>query len=87
MKGPMKLIDASSGLMECRLCGSRHCGNLQSGLERADGITRYRKGSYQCSDEICPSNRKEWDASKQRYIKPNWRKLAQASRLQPSIKR
>lgn len=44
MKGPMKLIDASSGLMECRVCGSRHCGNLQSGLERADGITRYRKG-------------------------------------------
>jgi hypothetical protein len=78
MKGPMKLIDASSGLMECRVCGSRHCGNLQSGLERADGVTRYRKGSYQCSNKHCPSNQKEWDEGKQRYVKPNWRKLVQA---------
>jgi hypothetical protein len=78
MKGPMKLIDASSGLMECRVCGSRHCGNLQSGLERADGVTRYRKGSYQCSNEHCLSNQKEWDEGKQRYVKPNWRKLVQA---------
>lgn len=75
MQGPMKLIDAYSGLMECRVCGSRHCGNLQSGLERADGITRYRKGSYQCSNEHCPCNQREWNERKQRYIKPNWRKL------------
>jgi hypothetical protein len=71
----MKVTNAYSGLMECRVCGSRHCGNLQSGLERADGITRYRKGSYQCSGDQCPSNQKEWDESKQRYLKPNWRKL------------
>lgn len=77
MRGPMKLIDASSGLMECRVCGSRHCGNLQSGLERADGVTRYRKGSYQCSNENCPCNQREWNERKQRYVKPNWRKLAE----------
>lgn len=82
MKGPMKLIDAYSGLMECRVCGSRHCGTLQSGLERADGITRYRKGSYQCSNEHCPCNQREWNERKQRYAKPNWRKLAQAAAAQ-----
>jgi hypothetical protein len=37
MKGPMKLIDASSGLMECRVCASRHVASLQSGYQRADG--------------------------------------------------
>jgi len=78
VQGPMKLIDAYSGLMECRVCGSRHCGNLQSGSERADGVTRYHQGSYQCSWDQCPSNQKEWDESKQRYVKPNWRKLVQA---------
>ena len=36
MKGPMKLIDRSSGLMECRICGSSHFASLQSGLKRAD---------------------------------------------------
>ena len=41
MKGPMKLVNASSGLMECRVCGSRHFGSLQSGSERANGVTRY----------------------------------------------
>lgn len=79
MKGPMKLIDASSGLMECQLCGSSHIASIQSGLERADGITRYHRGSYQCSNEQCPSNQKEWDGSKQRYVKPNWRKLVLAA--------
>ena len=52
----MKLIEASSGLMECRVCGFRHCASLQSGLDRADGITRYYRGSWQCSNEHCPSN-------------------------------
>jgi hypothetical protein len=79
MKGPMKLIDATSGLMECRVCGSRHSANLQSGYLRADGITRYYRGSYQCSNERCPSNRKEWDESKKRYVKPDWRKLVKAA--------
>jgi hypothetical protein len=75
MQGPMKLIDASSGLMECRVCGSRHAASLQSGLGRADGVTRYYRGSHQCSNEQCPSNQKQWDAEKNRFVKPNWRNL------------
>jgi hypothetical protein len=42
----MKVIDGSSGLMECRVCENRHYGNLQSGYLRADGITRLYRGSY-----------------------------------------
>ena len=79
MKGSMKLIDASSGLMECRVCGNRHIASIHSGLERADGVTRYRKGSYQCSSEHCPCNQKEWDENKLRYVKPNWRKLVDSA--------
>ena len=79
MKGPMKLIDASSGLMECRVCGSRHYASIQSGSERADGVTRYYRGSYQCSNEGCPSNCKKWDESDQRFVKPDWRKLVEPS--------
>ena len=44
----MKLIDDRSGLMECKICGSRTYASLQSGVERADGVTRYYKGSWQC---------------------------------------
>lgn len=79
MRGPMKLIDESSGLMECRVCGFRHYASLQSGSERADGITRYYKGSHQCSNETCPSNCKQWHKGLQRFLKPNWRKLVPAS--------
>ena len=75
MRGPMKLIDAGSGLMECPVCGSCHYASLQSGFERADGITRFRRGSWQCPNEDCPSNQKEWDAAKKRDLKPDWRKL------------
>jgi hypothetical protein len=82
MKGSMKLIDGSSGLMECRVCGSTHCASLQSGSERADGVTRYYRGSYQCSNEQCPCNQREWNERKQRYAKPNWRKLVQAAAAQ-----
>jgi hypothetical protein len=77
MRGPMKVIDGSSGLMECRVCGSRHRASLQSGYFRGDGFTRYHRGSYQCSNEQCPSNQREWDEGKQRYVKPDWRKLAE----------
>ena len=79
MIGPMKLINESSGLMECRICGSRHFANLQSGYLRADGVTRYYRGSWQCSNEHCPSNQREWDGQRQRFVKPNWRKLAEAA--------
>lgn len=81
MRGPMRVIDGSSGLMECRICGNSHYGNLQSGYLRADGVTRYYRASYQCSNEQCPSNQKEWDENKQRYVKPNWRKLVQTGAI------
>lgn len=48
MKKVMKLLDPSSGLMECRVCGKRHYAILQSGSERKDGITRYHRGAWQC---------------------------------------
>jgi hypothetical protein len=83
MIGPMKVIDVYSGEMECRVCGSVHCASLQSGSERADGVTRYYRGSYQCCSETCESNTKRWDEAKQRYVKPNWRKLL-AGREVPS---
>ena len=51
----------------------------ESGHDRADGVTRFYRGSYQCSNEQCPSNQKEWDDKKKRYVKPNWRKLAEAA--------
>lgn len=79
IKGPCKLIDARSGLMECRVCGSRHCANLQSGYLRADGVTRYHRGSWQCIDGQCPSNNKMWDEKKERYVKPNWGELVEAA--------
>ena len=79
MRGPMKLIDASSGSMECCLCGSFHHASLQSGYLRANGKTNYYRGSWQCSNENCPSNQKVWDAAKQRDVKPDWRKLLVAA--------
>ncbi len=79
MRGPMKVIDARSGLMQCRVCDSRHVASIQSGSERSDGATRYHKGSYQCSEQECPSNIKKWDKGKQRLVNPNWRMLVQHS--------
>ena len=37
----MKLIDPSTGLMECRVCGSTHFANLKRG-------GYYVRGSWQC---------------------------------------
>ena len=37
----MKLLDPSTGLMECRMCGSRHHANLRRG-------GHYFRGSWQC---------------------------------------
>jgi len=47
-KKVMRLLDQSTGEMECKVCGQIHFARLQSGLERADGITRYYRGSWQC---------------------------------------
>ena len=57
MSKVMKLIDPSSGLMECIVCGHRHFANLQSGSERADGVTRYRRGSWQCVNGCKPNSK------------------------------
>ncbi len=60
MRGPMKLIDPHYGLMECRVCGWRHGASVKSG--------RYKRGSYQCTNALCPSNDKEWDDAKERNL-------------------
>ena len=40
-KKVMKLIDASTGLMECKICEARHYANIGSG-------GKYLRGSWQC---------------------------------------
>ncbi len=40
-KKVMKLIDPSTGMMECRVCGSVHRASLRSG-------GHYYRGSWQC---------------------------------------
>ncbi len=42
-KKVMKLLDASTGLMECRVCGRQHHASLLEG-------GRYARGSWKCSD-------------------------------------
>jgi len=51
-KKVMKLLDANTGLMECKVCGNRQVASLQPGVDRADGKTRYYRGSWQC-DKGC----------------------------------
>jgi len=43
----MKLLNPISGLMECRICGSRHNANLKSG-------GHYVRGSWQCRNACKP---------------------------------
>jgi hypothetical protein len=40
-KKVMKLIDPSTGVMECKICGRRHIANLRGG-------GHYYRGSWQC---------------------------------------
>ena len=42
----MKLVDPSTGLMECRVCGARHHANIvgRTALQAA----HYARGSWQC---------------------------------------
>ncbi len=37
----MKLLDERTGLMECQVCGARHCANTRPG-------GGYYRGSWQC---------------------------------------
>ena len=39
----MKLIDASTGLMECKVCGSQHVASI-----RPNSNGNYYRGSWQC---------------------------------------
>ena len=39
----MKLIDPSTGLMECRVCGSRHNTNI-----KPDSRGRFYRGAWTC---------------------------------------
>lgn len=72
MKGPMKLIDAAYGIMQCRVCGSHHTANIRPG-------GGFYRGAWQCSFSQCESNQRVWDVEKQKFVKPNWRKLVQRS--------
>ena len=48
-KKVMKLIDPSTGLMECKVCGSRHLSNLLPAYKQKDGKSGfYYYGSWQC---------------------------------------
>jgi hypothetical protein len=73
MKGPMKLLDPPTGTMQCRACGSLHTSNIRPG-------GGFYRGAWQCGFEQCPSNRKEWNETKQKFVKPDWRKLVAAAR-------
>ncbi|MCK4921309.1 MAG: hypothetical protein KAS71_09700, partial [Bacteroidales bacterium] len=50
MKKVMKLVDPSTGLMVCRVCGAKHYAQVQSGVDRANGVARYYRGSWQCQN-------------------------------------
>ena len=52
MRGPMRLIDPTAGLMECCVCGHRHRASIRPGN---GGPARYYRGSWRCSNERCPS--------------------------------
>ena len=46
----MKLVDSTTGLMVCKVCGAKHYAQIQSGADRANGITSYFRGSWQCQN-------------------------------------
>jgi hypothetical protein len=60
LRRPMKLISPYSGEMECQVCGSQHFASIKP---RSGG--RYYRGSWQCSNEWCPTSRRYWSVEKQ----------------------
>jgi hypothetical protein len=60
-KKVMKLIDQNTGLMVCKVCGSKHFANKQSGTERKDGKTTFCRGAWQCINccTLAESNREK----------------------------
>lgn len=68
MRGPMKLSNSGTGLMQCQICGSKHVAHIRAG-------GHFYRGSWQCSEEHCPSNHKVWSATLQRFVKEDWHKI------------
>lgn len=68
MRGPMKMIDSHNSQMECRVCGSTHRASIKP---HSNG--QLYRGSFQCSNEHCPSNNKVWRGG--RFVKPDWRPM------------
>ena len=54
MPRAMKLIDETTGMMECTICGSVHVANLRPSSEGGG----FYRGSWQCSNEACPTKQK-----------------------------
>lgn len=52
MKGPMKVIDKNTGLMECSICGARHTPKILPG-------GRFARGSWQCANGCKRANQAE----------------------------
>jgi hypothetical protein len=50
IKKVMKLIDPSTGLMECRVCGGKHWANVREG-------GHYYRGNWQCQHGCKPPER------------------------------
>ena len=50
-KRVMKLLDSSTGFMECRVCGTEHTAMLAPG-------GRYRRGSWQCVNKCALPDRR-----------------------------
>jgi hypothetical protein len=64
----MKLIDPSSGMMECRECGSVHWASV-----KPNSNGRFYRGSWQCSNSSCPTNERIWNERTCRYVKAGYR--------------
>ncbi|MBP7508950.1 MAG: hypothetical protein KA807_14150 [Prolixibacteraceae bacterium] len=51
-KQPMKLLDMSTGLMQCKICGATHFA--QSGRtyvnKLGDRVSTYKRGAWQCQN-------------------------------------
>jgi hypothetical protein len=60
MKGPMKVIDASSGLMECKVCGSSHHASLQSGQSGLTALLDTAVAAINAAMNNARPTRKNW---------------------------
>ena len=51
-KQPMKLLDESTGLMQCKICGATHFGQIgRTHINKlGDRSTKYKYGAWQCQN-------------------------------------